>query len=136
MQYGGQHCCFIFWWEMQVTWPNAYHFCSVGLLSSWFLFTVLQTSKKKHTQKVNISDTFRSRKVRSYLISWPISPTSSQVFAIYASSTAAVIHSSKIRSGKQETMELFYNKNCGSGHEGLKLQHETKLKLTDNTTQI
>jgi len=22
MQYGGQHSCFIFWWELQVTWPN------------------------------------------------------------------------------------------------------------------
>lgn len=26
-------------------------------------------------------------------------------------------------------MEFFYNKNCGSDQEGLKLQHETKLKL-------
>jgi len=134
MHYGGQHCCFIFWWELQVTWLNAYHLCNVGLLSCWFLFTVLQTSKT--TQQVNISDTFWSRIVRSYLISWPISPTSSQVFAMYASSTAAVIYSSTIRSGKQETMEFFYNKNCASGHEGLKLQHETKLKLTHNTTQI
>jgi len=22
MQYGGQHSSFIFWWELQVTWPN------------------------------------------------------------------------------------------------------------------
>lgn len=113
-----------------MTWPNAYHFCNVGLLSCWFLFTVLHADFQK-TQKVNISDIFRSRQVRNYIISWPISPTSSQVFAIYASSTAA-----KIRSGKQETMEFFYNKNCGSGHEDLKLQHETKLKSTANTRQM
>jgi hypothetical protein len=32
-------------------------------------------------------------------------------------------------SGEQDKITFFYNKNCGSGHENLKLKHEIKSKL-------
>jgi hypothetical protein len=70
--------------------------------------------------KVNISGTFQKKK-REKL--------SNQLAHQPNQFSAAAIYSSKVRSGKLETMEFFYNKNCGSGQEGLKLQHETLLKL-------
>jgi hypothetical protein len=57
------------------------------------------------------------------------------VFATYASSTI-VIYASQIRSGEQEKMEFFYNKNCESGHEVLKLRHKTKSKLISQSKLI